>query len=294
VSDPSESDQESGRYKEVVAMVPVVVGDDPTPRMFQAYLYTGQVMAMAAGREIYGFPKMGATTFIDPDIGRLLTRDGDENVFELDFSLDDAEISKDLLDAIVHGLETGEWPIGVNGAGVAQLLHALFGVAVEDVAKCVAQSLLPGGTSFRACLEAKLKAALLGLDAIHAAAWKRTYSPATPLPPGQAAVAWSPAQFQVDGVSDFSFTTTAIHELRLVEATGVRYAPGFLWSDVELAFPVGLAMRYDMTMNPGSKGMLLDFLASPPLDLSRLAWGPGVWALPQLLWRIMHPEPWAG
>ena len=241
-------------YAETAVQVPVLVGVKPC--LLQAYLFTDQAMALFAGREVYGFPKMEATTTLDRDIGRALLRGAGRNLLEVRFDArrwDELEpdLRSELLDLLL--------PEELVGAVLGEVLQ------LADEAEIIRWF-------------AKLPEPL---RTIPGAAWKRVFSPATELT-GPGPFEWTRETFQVDGVAGFDFVIEDIEDIGVVElregVEGFRLDEQFIDHGLEPLTRLALHTRMRMRLDPGS--VLSDYVAKPPrkkADKAKLAWGPAAW-----------------
>ena len=243
------------RYSETAVQVPVLVGLKPC--LMQAYLYTDQAMALFAGREIYGFPKMEATTTIDHDIGRGLLRAAGQDLMTLRFEArrwDELEpdVRGELLDLFL--------PEELLGSLVGELLQ------LADEAE----------------LARWLKKLPEPMRTVPATAWKRVFSPATRLE-GPGPFPWTRDTFQVDGMAGFDFVIEDVEDLELVEllegAEGFRLSEHFIQHELKPLTRLALRSTLRLRLEPGE--VLSDYVAKPPrkkADLAKLAWGPRAWS----------------
>ncbi len=75
--------QDGAAYSEAGLMLPVRVPGEREPRLYIPWIFPTSLMAMFAGREIYGYPKSWATVRVDEDHSRILVRRNGVSILNL-------------------------------------------------------------------------------------------------------------------------------------------------------------------------------------------------------------------
>ncbi|MCP4807396.1 MAG: cyclic nucleotide-binding domain-containing protein [Proteobacteria bacterium] len=253
-------EDDAARYDEVLVMVPSTMPG--RPGLYVPWIYVGSAAALAAGREVFGYPKMLYNATLDDPCETL-----DEGASRCVFR----KKGDDVL--------TARWlDIGWRDAAVAdriQLVHAALNPyaqtderAVDDLAKDARPDRLM----------AYLQRRVTDGVAMQVGSWKRSFHPSTSLP-GPGPVEWSADQFQIDGIAGSKATVTKLESFGLVQIKELQASTAFILPGATPLLGIGFRCMVDFSLQPDA--MLRDYLSDTDVlsqdDRTKLAWGPKAW-----------------